>query len=87
MVRLALEEVDPLLMALIGSASRPAKQQHVSKQTTYFYQRPELFSSNGQADSSVTACARYNTQRLETQVLAICCPAGDLVQSNAGCKC
>jgi len=42
MVRLALEEVDPLLMGLIGSASRPAKHQHVSTQTMYFYQQSEF---------------------------------------------
>ena len=44
MGRLALEEVDPLLMGLDGSASRPAKHQHVSKQTVYIYQQPKLLS-------------------------------------------
>jgi hypothetical protein len=60
MVRLAQEEVDPQLMGLVGSASGPAKHQHVSKQMMYFHQQPELFICNGEADSNVTACALCN---------------------------
>ena len=60
MVRLALEEVDPLLMGLVGSASRPTKTPACLKQCTFINDQ----TSSAEMDR-LTACVPYNTQRLE----------------------